>query len=89
MPRAPTAPSFGYDQSSLPLNASSATTSLSRAVTYIVRSTTMGFNEKLRSPTGNVQATSSRFTFDLSICFSAEYCEESAPPLYVRQVVYG
>src|SRR5262245_45113812 len=89
MPRAPTALSFGCDQSSLPVSASSATISLSRAATYIVRSTISGLNENDLSPLGNVHATSSRATFDLSICLSAEYCDECAPPPYSLHVVYG
>src|SRR5262245_23414383 len=88
MPRAPIALSFGCDQSSLPVSASSATISLSRAATYIVRSTIRGLNENDRSPLGKVQATSSRATFDLSICLSAEYCDECAPPPYSLHVVY-
>src|SRR5262249_1037012 len=55
----------------------------------IVRSTIRGLNENDLSPLGNVHATSSRATFDLSICLSAEYCEECAPPPYSRHVVYG
>jgi hypothetical protein len=37
-------------------------------------------------PVGYVQATSIRLTFDLLICFSDEYCEESEPPRYWFQV---
>src|SRR5579863_8954529 len=50
-------------------------------------SLTMGSNTKAPRPaSGYVQATSSCFTLDLLICFSEEYCAESAPPRYSDQV---
>ena len=54
---------------------------------YITPSTTIGLNRYVRmSPVGKVQATSSFATFDLLICLSAEYWDESEPPRYWRQV---
>jgi hypothetical protein len=59
------------------------------ACTYITPSTTIGLNTICRSPTGYLQATSSFETVFLLIWSSAVYCEESLPPRYCVQVVYG
>src|SRR5579871_5282963 len=50
---------------------------------------TIGLKRYAPSPVGYVHAIWSCFTLDLLICFSAEYCEESAPPRCSRQLVKG
>src|SRR5579862_9472040 len=86
MPRVPTAPMLGWTQISLPVAPSRATTELFCARTYITPSTTMGSKTKVPGPVGYIQATASCLTFDLLICLSDEYCDESAPPRYWLQV---
>src|SRR5215471_852333 len=84
MPRAPTAPSFGWTHFSLPVAASSATIERFFASTYIVPFTISGLN-RYASSDGYVHATVSRPTLVLSISFSEEYCDESTPPPFWSQ----
>src|SRR5215471_7121447 len=84
MPRAPTAPSFGWTHFSWPVTASSATIERFFASTYIVPSTISGLN-RYASPDGYVHATVSWPTLVLSICLSDEYCDESTPPPFWSQ----
>src|SRR5689334_14933838 len=83
MPRAPGPPICV--QSSFPVAASRATMDPDFD-TYIVLATTTGLNVSAPPPTAYVHATASCLTFDLLICFSEEYCEESCPPPYPIQV---
>src|SRR5262245_39578683 len=89
MPRSPTAPSLRCVHTSLPVAASSATIERFAPSTYITLPATIGLKRTVPSPAGYVQATSSCFTFDLLICFSAEYCVEPGPPRYPVHVVNG
>src|SRR5262252_2057572 len=84
MPRAPTAPSFGWTHFSLPVAASSATIERFFASTYIVPFAISGLNEYASSD-GYVHATVSRPTLVLSISLSEEYCDESTPPPFWSQ----
>src|SRR5580704_8890441 len=77
---------LGCAHNCFPVAASSATTELLCANTYMTPSTTRGSKVFVPGPVWYVQATSSCLTFDLLICLRDEYCEESAPPRYWPQV---
>src|SRR5580692_7142131 len=77
---------LGCAHNCFPVAASSATTELLCASTYRTPSTTTGLKVYVPGPVSYLQATSSCLTFDLLICLSDEYCEESAPPRYWLQV---